>query len=356
LKLSNRSYAMVLLLLVGVLAAVMATNSPPNVAVATGTCGITGCVSTPSLTSSTSYSYSSTSTSTISATSTTISTSISSSTTSTTATTTSTFFSYTSTISTTQTSTSYSTQYTATQTSSNTNLVTVQTTTTTASTYTNIVTQKGIVTNCPVTYVTNGNRLQPYAQFLRNFRDNQIDNTTAGRVFLTTFNAWYYSWAPALARSAATSPVVYRIVQAGVVPLLGILYASYYSYNLVAPISPEAAAITAGVVAASLIGLAYIAPVAYLSSRLLRHQVRFNLSTRALAPSAVWLAVSVITLAAAYAANSSTVLAVGVVSLVLSTLSAGSLAGTRMLAQIQLPSVNPTTVLLLLRRYTRTLP
>jgi hypothetical protein len=246
--------------------------------------------------------------------------------------------------------------YTATQTSSNTNLVTVQTTTTTASTYTNLVTQKGIVTTCPVSYVTNGNRLQPYAQFLRNFRDNQIENTTAGRIFLTAFNAWYYSWAPALARSAATSPVVYRAVQVGVVPLLGILYASYYSYNLIAPLSPEAAALAAGVVAASLIGLAYIAPVAYLTSRLLRRQVRFNLSTRTLTPSAVWLAASIITLTAAYATNSGTVLAVGVVSLVLSTLSAGSLAGTKALAQIHLPSANPATLLLLLRRYTKALP
>jgi len=351
-----RSYAMALLLLVGVLAAVMATNSPPNLAVATGTCGISGCISTPILSSSTSYSYSQTSTSTVPTTSTTVSTSISSSTTTTTATSTSTFFSYTSTISTTITTTAYSTSVTGTQTSSNTNIVTVQSTFTSGSTFTTLVTTKGLLTNCPVSYVTNGNMLQPYAQFLRNFRDNQIENTTSGRSFMTTFNAWYYSWAPAVTYSAATNPWVYRVVQAGVVPLLGILYASYYSYSLVAPLSPEAAALTAGVVAASLIGLAYIAPVAYLTTRLLRRQVRFNLSTRSLAPSAIWLAVSLVALAAAYATNSGTVLAVGVVNLILSTLSAGSLAGTRALAQIRFPSVTPTNLPLLLRRYTKTLP
>jgi hypothetical protein len=211
------------------------------------------------------------------------------------------------------------------------------------------------VTTCPVSYVTNGNRLQPYAQFLRNFRDNQILNTTAGRIFLTTFNAWYYSWAPALARSAATSPVVYRAVQVGVVPLLGILYASYYSYNLIAPLSPEAAALTAGVVAASLIGLAYVAPTAYLASRLLRRRVRLNLSTRTVTPTAAWLTASVIVLTAAYATGSGTTLAVGVVNLVLSALSAGTLGGARLFRQIGLPSVNPATLPLLLRRYTRTL-
>jgi hypothetical protein len=233
--------------------------------------------------------------------------------------------------------------------------MTQQTTTTSATTYTNLVTQKGtfLPTTCPVSYVTNGNRLQPYAQFLRNFRNDKIENTTAGRVFLTTFNAWYYSWAPAVTSSAATNPWVYRTVQVSVIPLLGILYASYYSYNLVAPLSPEAAAITAGVVAASLIGLAYVAPVAYLTSRILRRHIRFNLSTRTLTPSLAWLIASLITLAAAYPASSTLALSAGIVNLILSTLSTGSLAGTRLLAQIQFPSVNPATIPLLLRRYTK---
>jgi hypothetical protein len=221
--------------------------------------------------------------------------------------------------------------------------------------YTNIVTQKGVSTSCPVSYVTNGNRLQPYAQFLRNFRDNQIANTTAGRTFLTTFNAWYYSWAPALAYSAATSPWVYRVVQAGVVPLLGILYASYYSYGLVAPFNTEAAAMTAGVVAASLIGLAYVAPIAYLTTRLLRRRVRLNLSTRSLAPTTLWLTGSIFVLVAAYATNSSAALAFGTVNLVLSALSAGSLAGTKLLTQIRLPIANPATLSLLIRRHSRLL-
>ena len=354
MKLKTRDLAVALVLMVGLLAAAMATNGPTSLAVATTTCGIAGCVPTPSLSSSTTYDYTGTSVFTLTSTSTTMSTSFSSSTTSTTATTTSTSFSYTSTISTTVTTTSYSTSYTNTESSVNVFYSTIPTTTTSYSTYTNLVTQKGIVTNCPVSQVTNGNRLQPYAQFLRSFRDNQIQNTTAGRTFLTTFNAWYYSWAPALAYSAATSPWVYKAVQVGVVPLLGILYASYYSYTLVAPLSAEVAAMTAGVVAASLIGLAYVAPVAYLASRLLRRRLRLNLSTRSLAPTTVWLSASIFVLVAAYGTNSTMALAFGTVNLVLSALSAGSLAGTKALSMISLPLTNPATLSLLLRRYIRT--
>ena len=356
LKLTTRDLAVALVLMVGLLAAVLATNAPANLAVATGTCGINGCVSTPPLSSSTTYDYTGTSVFTITSTTTTVSTSFSSSTTSTTATTTSTFFSYTSTISTTITTTSYSTFYSNTQSSVGTFYSTIPTTITSYSGYTSLVTVKGISTSCPITYVTNGNRLAPYAQFLRNFRDNQIDNTTAGRTFLTTFNAWYYSWAPALAYSAATSPWMYRVVQAGVIPLLGILYASYYSFNLVAPISPEVAAVTAGVVAASLIGLAYVAPVAYLTSRLIRRRAKLNISIRSLVPTSVWLAASIFLLVAAYASNSSTALAFGTVNLVLSALSAGSLAGTKALSLISLPSTNPTSLAIYLRRYTKLVP
>jgi hypothetical protein len=356
LKLRTRNLAIALVLLVvGILGAVMASNSTNNLASAATTCGINGCVSTPPLSSTTTTSYSSTSTSTTQVTNTTTtSTSISSSTTTTTATTTSTFFSYTSTISTTLTTTSYSTSYTHTQTSLNTAYLTFSTTETSSSVYTNVVSQKGIATTCPIAYVTNGNGLEPYAQFLRGFRDNKIQNTTAGRVFLTAFNSWYYSWAPTLANSAATNPLVYRVVEAGVVPLIGILYASYASYALVAPLSPEGAALTAGVVAASLIGLVYVAPTTYLTSRLLRRHLRFKVAPRTLTPTAAWLTASAIILAIAYATSSGVAMAFGTVNLVLSALSASTLAGISALVNIQPPTLNYARIALMLQRFTET--
>ncbi|MGP8070787.1 MAG: hypothetical protein ACLP5V_12950 [Candidatus Bathyarchaeia archaeon] len=355
MKFNIRNGAIALMLMVAVLAALMATNSPANIAAQTASCGINGCVSTPPLSSTTSYSYSYTSTSVIRTTSSSISTSISSSTTATTATTTSTSWSYTSTISTTLTTTSFSTVYTATQGTSNTFSSTLQSTSTSTATFTNIVTQKGVTgTSCPVSLVTNGYRLQPYAEFLRNFRNNQIQNTTAGRTFLTTFNSWYYSWAPTVAYSAATNPYAYTVVQATVVPLLGILYASYYSYGFVAPLSSEAAAITAGLVAASLIGLIYLAPIAYVASRIIRRHS--YITRRVLGPSAAWFAAGVIMAFTAYATGSLSLLAFATTSLILSTLSLATLTSTRLLMCIQLPSVNTANLALLVRRFARTIP
>jgi hypothetical protein len=204
--------------------------------------------------------------------------------------------------------------------------------------------------------VTNGNRLQPYAAFLRTFRNNQIENTTAGRTFLTTFNAWYYSWAPSVADSAATSPYAYTAVQATVVPLLGILYASYYSYGFVAPISTEAAAITAGLVAASLIGLVYLAPIAYVTSRIIRRRTHLTITRWSLGPSAAWFAASTLLTLTAYATGSLNLLAFATTSLILSTLSLATLTSTRLLMYVQVPTVNLASLTLLLRRYTRTIP
>jgi hypothetical protein len=202
--------------------------------------------------------------------------------------------------------------------------------------------------------VTNGNRLQPYADFLRTFRD-KIQNTTAGRSFMATFNAWYYSWAPSVAYAAATNPLAYRAVQVTVIPLLGILYASYYTYTLAAPFNPEVGAIMAGVVAASLIGLVYLAPVAYLTNRIIRRN-RFTLTRLTLGPSLAWITVSVGLCIAAYALASPTILAAGTSSLVLSALSLASLLGTRALAYIQVPVTNYANMALLLKRFTRTFP
>ena len=357
MKSKARNLTMALVLVVGIVAALMATNSPANLAAQTHSCGINGCVSTPPLSSTTSYTYTATSlTTTTSSSTTTTSTSIFPSKTTTSATTTSTSWSYTSTISTTITTTSYSTVYTSTQSSSNTYISTIPSTTTSTATFTNVETSQGISTSCPVSYVTNGNRLQPYAQFLRNFRDNQIQNTTAGRTFLTTFNAWYYSWAPSIAYSAATSPYAYTAVQATVIPLLGILYTSYYSYTLVAPLSAEAAAITAGLVAASLIGVIYFAPIAYVASRIIRRHTHLTITRWTLGPSAAWFAASTIMALTAYATGSLNLLAFATTSLILSTLSLATLTSTRLIMYVQLPSVNPANMALLLRRFARTFP
>ncbi len=293
-RMKHGEIMLLMLLSLAVVGAIVANNSSAS-ASTPAACGISGCVSTPALSSSTTTSYNRTSTYSVTSTSVTISTSFSSSTTSTTVTTISTFFSYTSTISTSVTSSLTVTSISGTESTTNTLWSTWPTTLTTSSTYVVSSTATGIPIGpaCPVTLVTNGSRLAPYASFLRGFRDNDIQNTNAGREFLLMFNSWYYSWAPWLTYTATTNPWVFKVVRVGVYPLIGILYAAYDAYNAIAPVNVEAGAITAGIIAASLMGVVYVAPIAFIATRIIRRHSRIRLAWRMSVTSTAWFLVSV---------------------------------------------------------------
>lgn len=196
-----------------------------------------------------------------------------------------------------------------------------------------------------MSYVTNGSNLQPYADILRDFRNTDIQNTTAGRAFMLTFNSWYYSWAPSLTFEAANSNLVFQAVRAGVYPLIGILYASYGAYLATAPLSPEVGAISAGIVAASLIGVVYVGPVFYISLRIIRRKGLTVSGRQFTLPSIAWLVASLTMIIGAYVTGSTQILAVGTSSMVLSMLSLGSFAATRMIAYVQMPFANINTII-----------
>lgn len=138
--------------------------------------------------------------------------------------------------------------------------------------------------------------------------------------------------------------------------MIGILYASYYSYALVSPLSAEAGAILAGVVAASLIGLVYVAPVAYLGARLLRRRIQFsNLRRVHRFFAAGWLAASVLIISSAYLSGYAWLMGLGTASLTLSMLSLSGILGARVLASVQMPIANQYAFTFISRRMARML-
>ena len=175
-------------------------------------------------------------------------------------------------------------------------------------------------------------------------------------MFMQTFNGWYYSWAPSLTYAAARNGLVLNVLRVGVYPLIGILYAAYFSYAIVSPISAEAAALTAGVVAASLIGLVYVAPVAYMSLRLVRRRTKLLTLTKAhLLPAYGWVAASALMIGFAYVSGSALLMSLGTASLTLSVLSVGSFLGALTLTSVQFPVVNLHAMVFAVRRMARPL-
>jgi hypothetical protein len=205
--------------------------------------------------------------------------------------------------------------------------------------------------------VAAGSALEPLANGLRDFRNSQIMRTQAGYDFMVTFNSWYYSWAPGVAQFAGTNPWFADALRVGIVPLFGILYAADLSYTAVASINPEAGAITAGLVAASLIGLVYVAPLTYISMRVLRlHRKLVRLRGVHAMPLLGWLALSVAMVLAGYASGSSTMMSLATSSLALSTLSLGCIAGAKALARIQVPSTNIPALVMAIKHMARRFP
>ncbi|MGA2461444.1 MAG: CFI-box-CTERM domain-containing protein [Candidatus Bathyarchaeia archaeon] len=113
------------------------------------------------------------------------------------------------------------------------------------------------ISPCLIATATYGSELSPEVQFLRNFRDQQILRTFAGSSFMDVFNAWYYSFSPAVAQFEYSHETTRTAMKEVLYPLIGILHVSSDSYATLA-FQPELAALTAGIVASFLIGLAYV--------------------------------------------------------------------------------------------------
>lgn len=191
--------------------------------------------------------------------------------------------------------------------------------------------------SCAVAIATFGSEIAPLVQGLRTFRDQSIMKTHSGTAFMTLFNAWYYSFSPNVARYVSAHTIDRSVLKYSLYPLVGILYASYYSYLLVSPINSEGGVIVAGMVGSILVGLVYLAPIGYLVNRILRrHRRSMGLSRMFVAG---WVGISAVMVAVSYFTNSSLVLGIVTANLALGMLSLGCVLGTQVLALPKL--VNP---------------
>jgi hypothetical protein len=113
---------------------------------------------------------------------------------------------------------------------------------------------------CVIATATYGSEISPEVQFLREFRDQDIMGTMAGREFMAVFHAWYYSFSPNIASVIAKHPMMQNIFKIFLYPLIGILHLSASIYN-VFNFNSEMAVVMAGFMASALIGVVYFSPI-----------------------------------------------------------------------------------------------
>ena len=114
------------------------------------------------------------------------------------------------------------------------------------------------VSPCLIATATYGSALAPQVQLLRSFRDQHIMNTFAGSNFMTAFNAWYYSFSPAVAQYERQTPAARNIAKVVLYPLMGILRLSESTFVAFGSAS-EVGALAAGLLAGALLGITYLA-------------------------------------------------------------------------------------------------
>ena len=129
---------------------------------------------------------------------------------------------------------------------------------------------------CLIATAAFGSELAPQVQQLRTFRDGVAMQTFAGASFMTVFNSWYYSFSPGVAEYERNSPWLRNSVRILVAPLLHILDISTHSYDLLSGTSQnrEFSIVVSGLIASSLVGLIYLAPMAVLLGTM--KKVRWN--------------------------------------------------------------------------------
>ncbi len=191
--------------------------------------------------------------------------------TTTTATQTSTVFSPTVTVPTTTTTSVNATLYSPTVTLTSTTLTETSTTTTsttgtTATSYSPTVTLTSTATTlttflpirpCIIASAAYGSELAPEVQSLRMFRDSKVLSTFAGTQFMRVFNAFYYSFSPAVASIISSSPALAAMTRVLVYPLIQILQTSSFIFYA-SGYSPELGMIAAGIFASALLGIVSI--------------------------------------------------------------------------------------------------
>ncbi|HUO42708.1 MAG TPA: CFI-box-CTERM domain-containing protein [Methylomirabilota bacterium] len=113
---------------------------------------------------------------------------------------------------------------------------------------------------CVIATAAYGSELAGPVQFLRNFRDIDVDRTFLGHSFLSAFNAWYYSWAPSIAKLESGNAALRAAARTAIVPLLGTLYVSSILFGQL-HFAPEVAILISGIMASSMLGAIYLTPI-----------------------------------------------------------------------------------------------
>ncbi|MEM1558137.1 MAG: CFI-box-CTERM domain-containing protein [Thermoproteota archaeon] len=122
---------------------------------------------------------------------------------------------------------------------------------------------------CMIVTATYGSELAPEVQLVRQFRDDVVCFTFAGKSFISVFNAWYYSFSPSVSEFMEEHPSTKPVMKIVLYPLILVIRASSILYFVFA-FNPEVSILVIFLTISMLIGIVYFSPIALLALYLVK--------------------------------------------------------------------------------------
>lgn len=123
---------------------------------------------------------------------------------------------------------------------------TTVTTVTQPTTVTTVVTSKGggqcylrdgagnCILGCVIATAAYGSEMAPEVAYMRYVRDSLIGSTPTGKALVAAFNAFYYSWSPAVANAIAGSEPLRAFFRVILLPLVAIVHVAALMFTAIA--------------------------------------------------------------------------------------------------------------------------
>ncbi|MEM2942472.1 MAG: CFI-box-CTERM domain-containing protein [Candidatus Bathyarchaeia archaeon] len=119
-----------------------------------------------------------------------------------------------------------------------------------------------------------GSPLAPEVAYMRHVRDNMIASNEVGRTLVNAWNTFYYLWSPPIAQFVATHHFLQPVMRVFLAPLVMVVHAAAYVYELAEPLSAAFASVVAFTLAAMLAVTIYIAAPSFAVRTVLSFKAR----------------------------------------------------------------------------------
>lgn len=125
-------------------------------------------------------------------------------------------------------------------------------------------------TGCIIATATYESEMAPEVAYMRHVRDVMIGSSEVGRLLVSGWNAFYYSWSPPIAQFIESHDAVKPIFRVLLLPLVGIIHATALIYPVFASVNSAFGSVVAFLFASVISTVSYVMMPIFAARKILR--------------------------------------------------------------------------------------